>query len=264
MRSQEHDAASPFDDWRARWDDLTGGLGWSPPAAVAVAFTAVALTGFGLGWWTGPAGAPPELPSIEAASAAAAGAPPDDTSPTPTAGAGPAEAVPGAATPIEAQTITVHAAGAVVAPGVYSLPAGARVADALSAAGGATTEAELDRVNLAAPLVDGARVWVPRRGEPAPATVPVEPPDLGGVGVEGALPSGSVGSGGPDPGAGPVSLSNATLEQLDSLPGVGPVTAAAIVEHRGAHGPFASVDELLEVRGIGEARLEQLRPLVVP
>jgi competence protein ComEA len=147
--------------------------------------------------------------------------------------------------------VVVHVAGAVVVPGLYELAGGARVADAIEAARGATPEADLDRLNLAQPLVDGSRVYVPRAGEtdPPEVLVPGSPP--------GSVPSpeGTVV-------AGPVDLNTATLEQLDELPGVGPTTAQAIIDHREQNGPFRSVDELLDVRGIGDAKLAQLRPLV--
>ncbi|MCC6223910.1 MAG: ComEA family DNA-binding protein [Thermoleophilia bacterium] len=149
-----------------------------------------------------------------------------------------AAASPGAT---EAAPLVVHVVGAVRRPGIYRLPEGSRVADAVERAGGATRRAELGLVNLAAPLVDGQQVLVPRRGAGGPAT----------SGAPGGAPS-------------PLSLSTATLEQLDGLPGVGPVTAQRILDHRERHGPFASVDELDAVPGIGPARLEQLRELVVP
>ena len=137
--------------------------------------------------------------------------------------------------------LVVHAAGAVRVPGVYRLPDGARVADLLEAAGGPAPDADLDRLNLAAPLADGAQVYVPRQGEPVPA---------GGGGVATSQP------------AGPLHLNTATVEQLDALPGVGPATAQAIVTERDRRGGFRSVDDLLDVRGIGPAKLEQLRGLV--
>ncbi|MGH9135908.1 MAG: ComEA family DNA-binding protein [Acidimicrobiales bacterium] len=143
--------------------------------------------------------------------------------------------------------VLVHAAGAVATPGVHQLPAGSRVADLLAAAGGAAPDADLDRVNLAAPLVDGQQVWFPRVGEltaPSPLT-----PGATGTGL------------GPG-GEGPLDLNTATAEQLEALPGIGPAIAEAIIEHRDRNGPFASVDDLLDVRGIGESRLADLRELV--
>lgn len=139
--------------------------------------------------------------------------------------------------------VLVHAAGAVASPGVYRLPAGARVADLIDVAGGATAEADLDQLNLAARLEDGTRVRVPRRGEAA------DPTAASGAPVATATPR-------------ILDLNTATAEQLDALPGVGPSTAKAIVDWRTANGRFRSVHQLLEVRGIGEAKLEQIRPLV--
>jgi competence protein ComEA len=141
--------------------------------------------------------------------------------------------------------VVVHVAGAVLRPGLYRLRTGARVADALEAAGGLTPEADVDRLNLAAPVADGTRVYVVRRGER-------EPPPVG---------TGAPGDTGAD--AVPLDLNAATLEQLDALPGIGPSTAQAILEHRTRIGRFRSVDELLDVRGIGPAKLEQIRSLVV-
>ena len=156
--------------------------------------------------------------------------------------------------PAGAGLITIHAAGQVSAPGVYSVPAGARVADVITAAGGLAPEADVDTLNLAAKVADGSRVYVPRKGEQVPAAGGAS----AGAGEDGA---GAVGgsSGG---GGGPVDLNSATAEQLDTLPGVGPATAAAILTYRTRHGRFKSVTELLEVPGIGPSKLEALRPLV--
>ena len=147
--------------------------------------------------------------------------------------------------------VVVDVVGAVRRAGVLRLHAGARVVDAIDAAGGANPDADLARLNLAAPLADGSRIAVPRLGAPAPAVDPSA--------VSGAA-GGSTG-GTPTPGT-PVDLNTATAEQLDALPGIGPATAAAIVRDREAHGAFRSVSDLGRVRGIGDAKLEQLRPLV--
>lgn len=149
--------------------------------------------------------------------------------------------------------IVVHVAGAVVSPGVYSLAADARVVDAVSAAGGVTADARADAVNLAAPMNDGDRVYLPTQAE-AP-TVP--------VGVSGATPTAAAPTdSGVSPAAVVIDLNIASVDQLDGLPGVGPSTAAAIVAHREANGPFSSVDALDDVRGIGPAKLDSLRTLV--
>lgn len=145
--------------------------------------------------------------------------------------------------------VTVHVAGAVMAPGVYTLAPGSLVNDAIDRAGGATRRADLDAVNLAAELSDGAQVFVPEPGEVIPAA-PVAP----GVSGESGLPVASS--------AAPVDLNTANAEQLDTLPGVGPATAAAIMLHREQNGPFAAVDDLEAVPGIGPAKLEAVRELV--
>ena len=138
--------------------------------------------------------------------------------------------------------LVVDVEGAVRQPGLVRLPAGSRVADAVARAGGTTRRADRSGVNLAAPVSDGQQVLVPLRG--AASTV--------------ASPSGGTAPGGP------LSLSTATAEQLDTLPGVGPVTAQKIVDYRTQHGAFHSVDELDAIPGIGPARLADLKGLVVP
>lgn len=146
-----------------------------------------------------------------------------------------------------AQPLVVDVVGAVHRPGLYHLPRGARVADAVRRAGGLTRRAERAAVNLAAPLADGEQVLIAARGSPA--------------GVLPGASSGGAGAAGP---TAPVSLSTATAEQLDALPGVGPVTAQKIIAYREQHGPFTSVDALDAIPGIGPARIADLRGLVVP
>jgi competence protein ComEA len=146
--------------------------------------------------------------------------------------------------PVAPSKLVVHVVGAVRRPGLYRLGQGERIADALTRAGGATRAADLTAVNLAAPLADGEQVVVPRKVAPLP----------GGTGPAGGSPAPS----------GPVHLNTATLEALDALPGVGPVTAQKILDYRTAHGAFSSVDELDAVPGIGPARLDDLRKLVAP
>lgn len=147
--------------------------------------------------------------------------------------------------------IVVDVGGKVRDPGVHRLPAGSRVADALRAAGGVRPGTSTDGLNRARFLVDGEQVIV---GGPAPAPGAVPAPAAGG-------PAGAVPGAGP---ATPVSLNTATLEQLDGLPGVGPVLARHIIDHRTRTGGFRSVDELREVNGIGDRRFADLRDLVRP
>lgn len=156
--------------------------------------------------------------------------------------AAPGAVSPAASTSTAPTEVVVHVSGAVGQSGVYRLPGGARVSDAVDAAGGAHEGADLDRLNLAALLADGQRVHVPRLGEP--------------------MPEGVNGGSGTAEQAGPVSLNLATAEQLEELPGVGPSLAQAILAERQRRGGFRSVDDLLEVRGIGDKRLADLRPLV--
>jgi competence protein ComEA len=140
--------------------------------------------------------------------------------------------------------VAVHVAGRVRRPGLVRLPAGSRVQDAIRAAGGVTSGADLNAINLARKLTDGEQIRVPAPGDPAPSPDPAVTP-----GSSGATPSA------------PLDLNTATLEQLDTLPGVGEVTANRIITYRSAH-PFTTVDELLEVPGIGQRRFDQLKDLV--
>lgn len=166
----------------------------------------------------------------------------------------PASAVPsstgaaGSAPPAEGGDVTVHVAGAVARPGVVELSGGARVIDAVEGAGGGLPDADLDRMNLAARLVDGQRVLVQRVGEPpAPADPSADP----------TTPSGDAG-----PTSAPISLNTASREQLESLPGIGPTLAEAIITERDRRGGFRSVNELRDVRGIGDKRFADVEGLV--
>jgi competence protein ComEA len=158
------------------------------------------------------------------------------------------------------QEIVVYVCGAVHRPGVYHLAPGARIADLLSAAGGAAARAELQAVNLAAKLVDGQQVVVPVRGATAVAAAGA-PSTAGGSTTAGdstaaADSSGSAGA------TAPVNLNTASAAELDALPGVGPATAQKIIDYRTANGGFKSVDDLKNVSGIGDAKFATLQPLV--
>jgi len=145
------------------------------------------------------------------------------------------------AEPPPARRVVVHVVGQVYEPGLYSLPEGSRVDDAIKRAGGPKPKAALVLVNLAAPVADGQQVVVPSNREAAQA-----------------LAGGSVAGGA----GGRVHLNSATLDQLDELPGIGPVTAQKILDYRSEHGAFGSVEELDAVPGIGPATLDELRDLV--
>lgn len=240
----------PPRSWRDRVDDAMA----DPPAlgriaALAIGLVLVALVGWRL--LTPPAGAPEDdLPVARPAAGDLAGAGTSASTVAP-AGGGSATApgtppAPGAAGAAGAAggEVVVHVVGAVATPGVRRLPVGARVVDAIDASGGATPDADLARVNLAAVLTDGQQVVVPRPGEVlAPVGSAAAGADGAATGVAGA----------------PINVNTATAAELEELPGVGPATAEAIIAHRESVGPFSSVDDLLDVRGIGEAKLEQLR-----
>jgi competence protein ComEA len=156
--------------------------------------------------------------------------------------------------------ITVYVSGEVVKPGVYVLLATSRIIDALQAAGGPTSAADLVVVNLAAPLVDATQVFIPRIGSTPRATLPRPHAgiNLPTTGTSGGV---SVGSG-VTSATGIVDINSASLADLDALPGVGPSTAQAIIDYRIANGPYASVDDLLNVRGIGPSKLAAMRARV--
>jgi competence protein ComEA len=151
---------------------------------------------------------------------------------------------PDASRPAPAKLLVIDVAGAVRHPGLYRLREGSRIDDAIASAGGPTVKAQLDTVNLAAPVADGEQVVVPGRG--ADGAISAAPP------AAGSSPSA------------PLDLNSATLEQLENLPGIGPVTAQKILDYRQEHGAFHSVAELAGVPGIGPAHMAQLKGLVIP
>jgi competence protein ComEA len=144
--------------------------------------------------------------------------------------------------------VVVDVAGAVSDPGVYRLPAGTRVNDAIQRAGGATARAEIDSINLAARLTDGQQIVIPER-----ATSPV------GVAAGPGVP----GSAGADSAA-PINVGTASVDDLDTIEGIGPVTAQKIVEFRDQHGGVSSVDQLDQIDGIGPATMDALRSRLQP
>jgi competence protein ComEA len=168
------------------------------------------------------------------------------------AGAPPAGPVLPVGAPVDTGPLVVSVSGRVARPGLVRLAPGSRVGDAVDAAGGATPDADLTGLNLAARLSDGEQVVV---GVPAPA------PSASAAGPAGPPATGAGGGAAAAPG-GRVDLNTATLEQLDQLPGVGPVTAQRILEWRTQNGRFAAVEQLQEVSGIGDARFATLRDLV--
>ncbi|MGW7690209.1 helix-hairpin-helix domain-containing protein [Streptomyces asiaticus] len=228
------------------WLQLRCGMELKTVAALAVALlTAVAFAAYH--FWTG------RPQTVRAPDPEPPRAAPSEPGPTPG----------GQLTPSGGgRKVVVDVTGKVRRPGLRKLPPGSRVADALEAAGGARPGADLSGLNRARPLVDGEQIVVgaPAAGPPAP-----------GAAVSGSnAPNAPNGPNAPNAPAGPgapggsVSLNSATAEQLDTLPGVGPVLARHIIDYRTQHGGFRSIDELREVNGIGERRFADLRPLVQP
>lgn len=205
-------ATSPGTSWRDRLEDVGG----RRRDQLVVGCVVAAVVFCGVAVWA--RGAPPRI-----APPARAGQPTAHESPS-----------------ASGAVVLIHVAGAVHEPGVFELPPGARVADAIELAGGPLRRADLDALNLAAPVVDGAQILVPARGAAsAPATTAAAP-------SQGAA----------------VSINSADQALLETIPGIGPVTATAILEHRDSIGSFESLDQLLDVTGIGPATLESMRPYV--
>ncbi len=195
-------------------------------------------------WWQAGTGGAQVVAFSESAPAA-------EEAPDPAAGE--TIASPGEDASAGPESIEVHVAGAVLRPGVVQLPSGSRLYEAILAAGGATDKADPDRLNLAAVVEDGQKVLVPIRGEPDPADA--------SMGVSPA-PGSAAGGTGPVNGGGKINLNTASLEELGTLPRVGPVLAQRIVDWRQQHGRFKTVQELDAVDGIGPKLLEALLPLV--
>ncbi|MER5182111.1 ComEA family DNA-binding protein [Streptomyces sp. NPDC002896] len=250
------DAERAEPSWRGRavlalrerlplWLQLRCGLERRSVAALAVVLVAAAVFAV-QHFWTGRT-EPVRVPDVVRAEAPAGG---EEAVPDASAGAG-AGATAGAVPDGGGAAIVVDVSGKVRNPGIHELPAGSRVADALRAAGGVRPGTDIGGLNRARLLMDGEQVVV---GVPPGAAG-------GGPAVPGA---GAAGVGPGAAAAGPVSLNTATAEQLDTLPGVGPVLAQHIIDYRTQHGGFRSVDELREVNGIGDRRFADLQNLVGP
>ena len=191
----------------------------------------VTLAGAGL-WYTRSLPKPVQVTATQPVAPSVSGAP--------VSGAAMVSGSPAAS----AAPLIVDVTGWVRRPGVYEFAAGDRVIDAVDRAGGAREGADLSVLNLAAPLTDGTQVVVAKKGQGVPAATGGT--TTGGTGTTGAL----------------VNVNTASETELETLSGVGPVTAAAIIQYRTEHGPFATVDDLQDVSGIGPATLEELRPQV--
>ncbi len=229
--------------WRDRIESLAGRRKhmW-PVAAVAAAAVLVGVFLWGRG---APAEiAPPAREPRPAAPGEETGGVPEKVPTVKPAGSR------GAELPVPQDVVLIHVAGAVRRPGLYELRAGARVAEAIDAARGPRAGADLNAINLAEPLIDGTKLDVPRSGE-APAPVTGVPGTTSGypTTTEGAAPA-------------VIPLNTADQVALETIPGIGPVTATAILEYRDQIGAFESIDQLLEVSGIGPATLESIRPYV--
>ncbi|MGW2176629.1 helix-hairpin-helix domain-containing protein [Streptomyces sp. NPDC001732] len=241
------------------WLQLRCGLEPRALAALAVVLVAAGVFAVAHFWSARPRAvhAPDTVDEAVAHSRTSASVPGDGEGPDPSPGPPPASGQGG--------HIVVDVSGKVRRPGVHELPSGARVADALRAAGGARAGADLAGLNRARFLMDGEQIVVgaPPGSSPLGSSAPGSSPP-GSTGPSATGGAGGAPAGGGSSVAGPVSLNNATAEQLDTLPGVGPVLAQRIVDYRTQHGGFRSIDELREVNGIGDRRFADLRPLVGP
>jgi len=233
---------------RLKWFGISRMIG----SVLSVAFVGVA------GWWLVQVPPPPPEASLSFAST--------------TVAANATIGVSASSINTTPQIITVHVAGAVKNPGVYRLKYGSRINDGLVAAGGATSAANLDVINLATVLNEGEQIYVPKRGE-KPHVI-TNRPQAGGAGGAGGVggaaggvsgvggAAGAGGAGGATNGAASqqININLASVVELEQLPGVGPATAKAIVAYREKFGAFLKVEDLLKVRGIGPAKLSEILP----
>ena len=220
---------------RLKWFGISRMIG----SVLSVAFVGVA------GWWLVQVPPPPPEASLSFAST--------------TVAANTTIGVSASSINTTPQIITVHVAGAVKNPGVYRLKYGSRINDGLVAAGGATSAANLDVINLATVLNEGEQIYVPKRGE-KPHVI-TNRPQAGGVGgAAGAGGAGVVGGATNGAASQQININLASVVELEQLPGVGPATAKAIVAYREKFGAFLKVEDLLKVRGIGPAKLSEILP----
>jgi competence protein ComEA len=230
---------------------LRGALGLGLVALVA------ALAALGLAWRSAPqpvaAGGPPAVQAAPVVHGASGAAPVVGSSVPPTIGGAAATAA------TSGPALVVDVAGKVRRPGVVSLPAGSRVADALAQAGGAIPGTDTSALSLARKLVDGEQILV--TGEPGTAPPPAAATSSAAAASAGPPGASATGDASAAPSA-PLDLNAATVDQLDGLPGVGPVLAGRILEYRTAHNGFTSVDQLREVKGLGGKTGDELLPLV--
>ncbi len=226
---------------------MSAWLAWFGLGRLIMSACCVGVVVLGVAWLI-RSPAPPTEAGLPFATAATG---PSGTTLPPPARAGADEtSPPGQVESTVAARLVVHVAGAVVRPAVYELGSDDRVDAAITAAGGPTPDADLDGLNLAAALVDGQRVYVPRHGEVDPATVASGAPTPGATGATVTVAPG------------PIDVNTATVDELQTLPGVGPATAAAIVDDRDRNGPFASIADLERVPGIGPAKLAAIADAV--
>jgi competence protein ComEA len=252
--------ALPLRDDDTHPDALDGGsqvrsrFRWRTGLRVAVLLGLVSLLLGGWFWWDVATGSPRVVPLSDVSSSGDAGTEAGSS-------AGPSPAVSGGGSTgdaVSGNKIVVHVAGAVNRPGVVELPQGSRIHEAIAAAGGNTSSADLNRLNLAAGLEDGQKIHVPQLGDPAGG----DDPAADGSGKPGGIGSGA-GTGTGTGAAGPkIDLNSAGAEELGTLPRVGPVLAQRIVAWRTEHGRFKTVEELDAVDGVGPKMLETLLPLV--
>ncbi len=234
-------------------------LRWRTGRRAATLLCLVAMALLGCFWWQASNTATQVSPlgAVSTAEPGAEPAPGLGTEPAPEVGTGPAtELGTGLGTgPVSADRITVHVAGAVVHAGIVELPSGSRLHEAISAAGGGAPDADPGQLNLAAVVEDGQKVVVPRQGEST------GPAGAAAAGAAGAA-AGPDSPGGLPPPGGKINLNTAGVDELETLPRVGPVLARRIVEWRSQHGRFERVEELDAVDGVGAKMLAALLPLL--